>query len=282
MDTQFRTNEADLKVHSNRSAFRHLMGNALHYGHESSPRGLPIKEVFDAQVHLHPEYPFQGFKARSYNLDYFKHEMLWKLGAGRMDDSIKAHAKMWESVQNPDGSFNSNYGQYWFGQQMGFWKVVQELVRDKDSRRAVIPMLSDEHLTPDTIDTVCTESISFRIRGHALHMSVHMRSSDQIFGLGTDVPTFSVLMMLVLGMLRDYHPGLMLGKLTITAVSSHIYERHYNMVEKILNEDASEYDSIRLPEPSGPGEVLAIIGHRGKRQDVPSHWHLYRFIYGSA
>lgn len=245
------------------------------------PRGQLVKELGDAQITLDPRYPFQGFRVRKYDVGYFKEEMRWKLGANRYDDSIKKHAKMWEAVQNPDGTFNSNYGVFWFGEQKGFWTVIEELIRDRDSRRAVIPMLGPQHMTPETVDTVCTEGVGFRIRGDKLYMSVHMRSSDQIFGLGTDIPTFSTLYMLVLGMLQPYYCGLKVGSITITAMSSHIYERHFKMVEAILQGE-EPYTSPRLPEAAEPAEVMAIIAHRGKPHARPSHWKLYNFIYGEA
>lgn len=267
----------------NLQALKELMQHTMEDGHEVRPRGQLIKEVLDGVLTVSPLYPFQTFVARKYDIEYFKKEMLWKLGASRMDDSIKRHAKMWESVQNPDGSFNSNYGQYWFGTQMGFWKALMELIRDEDSRRATIPMLSDAHMTPETTDTVCTEAITFHIRANALHMSVHMRSSDQVFGLGTDIPTFSVLYMLMLGMLRTYRTRpLHIGYLTISAASSHIYERHFKTVDKIISEDLTETPIVELPESSGAGEVMGIIAHRGKVQEVPSNWRLYEFIYGQA
>lgn len=266
-------------MRANISTLVSLMSQTMANGDELSPRGSLIKELRDAQIRMHPQYPFQGFKSRKYSLPYFKAEMLWKLGASKYDDSIKAHAKMWESVQNPDKTFNSNYGQYWFGQQMGLMKAVMELIRDQDSRRASIPMLTDAHLSPETVDTVCTEAITLHIRQNKLHMSVHMRSSDQIFGLGTDIPTFSTLLMLAHGLLKANFPSLQVGMLNITAASSHIYERHFDMVRAIMSENLSEYEHIRLPECSGPDEAMAIIAHRGKAQAHPCHWHLYRFIY---
>lgn len=266
---------------ANRSAFLGLFERTMLSGRKINPRGSEVVELLDTQITLYPEFPFQAFKSRGYAFEYFKKEMRWKLGASKMDESIKEHAKMWESVQNPDGSFNSNYGQYWFGQQMGLMKAVLELVRDKDSRRAAIPMLRDDHLSPETRDTVCTESITFLIRENRLYCSVHMRSSDQIFGLGTDVPTFSVLMMLAHGLLMDVYPDLQLGTITITAASSHIYARHYRTVERMLEEPPSEYAKIRLPMTQGAAEVLKIIGMRGVYEinPVPDRWNLYRFLY---
>ena len=283
MSTQLELCMPNCSANKNAVEFRTLMDNTMRFGEQVRPRGQLIRETMDAQIRLDPTYPFQGFKARKYDLQYFKAEMRWKLGASKYDDTIRAHAKMWDSVQNPDGTFNSNYGQFWFGQQMGFWKVVQELVRDKDSRRATIPMLNDSHLSPETRDTVCTEAVTFHIRNETLYMTVHMRSSDQIFGLGTDVPTFSVLFMLVYGMLKVMYPKLDIGWIYITASSSHIYERHFKMVSEIIQEPMSEYQIIELPKPSSPEEVLMIISDRGNpttRVWETNRWPLYNFIYG--
>lgn len=265
----------------NMQSYVNLFIRTMQEGVEISPRGSLIREIRDAQITIDPRWPFQGFKARKYSVPYFKHEMRWKLGANKYDESIKAHAQMWESVQNPDKTFNSNYGQFWFGQQMGLMKAVLELIRDPNSRRASIPMLTDAHLSPETNDTVCTEAATLHIRNGYLHMSVHMRSSDQIFGLGTDVPTFSVLMMLAHGLLMEVYPSLQLGRITITAASSHIYERHFKMVDTIIKERISEYESYVLPQISGTAEAMALIADRSKpRANIPAAWHLYRFIHG--
>lgn len=274
----------DYHYTNNGIALRNLYRRTMDHGHMVSPRGLNIMEQLDAQITVHPSYPFNPFKARKYNVDYFVQEMRWKLGASRLDDTIKQHAKMWESVQNPDGSFNSNYGQYWFGDQMGLMKAVMELIRDQDSRRAVIPMLRDGHLSPETKDTVCTEAITFHIRGDLLMASVHMRSSDQIFGLGTDIPTFAVLMHLAHGLLKPSYPYLRVGTMTITAASSHIYEQHFQMANEITNlgVEASP-PAPMLPECECAAEAMAIIAHRGvPGRKVHPAWTLYRFIYGDA
>lgn len=246
----------------NITQIKSMFWKTLKDGQVVFPRGRMIREIGDLQLMVHPDYPFMCFKNRRYPLNYFKEEMKWKLSADPYNDSIKQHAKMWESVQNKDGTFNSNYGQYWFGEQKGFWTVVEELVRDMHSRRAVIPMLSKEHMTPQTTDTVCTESIGWRIRDNQLVTSVHMRSSDQIFGLGTDIPTFSFLTKLLHGVLTSVYPNLSLGFMTITAMSSHIYDTHFDMVNKILDESNEEFVSVRLPDCNA-AEALSIISNRG-------------------
>jgi thymidylate synthase len=248
----------------NAGQFKRMFDETMSDGLHSAPRGLSIRELQDYQLVIDPSYPFMGFKARNYNLGYFKKEMAWKLGASKYDASIKEHAKMWASVQNPDGTFNSNYGVYWFGSQMGFQTALNELIRDKDSRRAVIPMLTSEHMTPETIDTVCTECVGFRIRENTLFMSVHMRSSDQVFGLGTDLPTFSFLYRLMFAMLQSVHSELEVGTLTVTAMSSHIYGNHFRMIADVLEESKDDYVVHHMPWCDA-NEAMKLIAYRGKR-----------------
>lgn len=241
---------------------------AHRFGQTVEVRGSVIREAQDLQIRIHPQYPFVDFPSRKYNIDYFKKEMLWKLTGDPFNESIKEHAKMWESVQNTDGSFNSNYGQYWFGEQLGLHKAFNELILDKHSRRATIPMLSAKHIGHGVNDTVCTGHITFRIRQNVLTMSVSMRSSDQIFGLGTDIPTFAVLYRMMLAMLQIKYPGTMMGPMCITADSSHIYERHFEMVNKIIDGKEAIESLIEMPL-MGSAEAFSLAACKG---DVDSSW----------
>lgn len=232
---------------NNAQAFRHMFEVTIKNGQELVARGSTFTELECFQLAVHSKYPFMAFPSRKYKVDYFKKEMIWKLTGDPFNDTIKQHAKMWESVQNTDGSFNSNYGQYWFGEQLGLHKAFNELIVDKSTRRAVIPMLSTKHIGHGVNDTVCTGHITFHIRkGNELNALVSMRSSDQIFGLGTDIPTFATIHRMLLAMLQTVYPDLVLGKIIITADSSHIYDRHYNMVQTILRQ-SEDLKEVEMP-----------------------------------
>jgi thymidylate synthase len=240
-----------------------LIRAIMNLGNEVSPRDMMIKELEDAQLEVDPIHPFMTLRARKYDVNYFRQEMKWKLGANKYDESIKSYAKTWTDVQNPDKTYNSNYGQYWFGEQMGVWNVVTELVRDPSSRRAVIPMLRAEHMAPHVKDTVCTEAVGFRVRYGALNMSVHMRSSDAIFGLGTDLPTFAFLYRLVKGLIEPCLGELEVGLITVTAMSCHIYDRHYEMAAQIIKDGPTTYKTEYMPLCKA-NEATYIIASRGK------------------
>jgi hypothetical protein len=80
-----------------------------------------------------------------------------------------------------------------------------------------------------------------------------MRSQDGIFGMGNDAPAFSFLQEMVLNALREFYPGLVYGSYVHFADSFHVYEKHFEMLEKMTGDD--EYITIDCPPISGPDEV---------------------------
>lgn len=242
--------------HIDEAVFTKIYSDLMSKGVTSSPRGLLIMELLNYQYILPPYVRFANFEARKLNVNYIKNEFLWYLKGDRYDDSITKYAKMWNEVKNPDGSINSNYGQYIFGRENQFDRVLLELLNDPDSRRASIIILKNEHYNSKS-DIPCTYSLNFKIRDSKLIMTVRMRSQDAVLGLGSDCPIFSFIHEMMLHKLRVAYVDLQLGDYVHSADSFHIYERHYEMVKSLLNEpkyslvvcslmkDASEVDFIR-------------------------------------
>lgn len=222
-------------------------------GNLVSPRGQLIIELEDYTYTLPPYVRFQSFKTRKLSLNYVKREFLWYLRGNKFDLSICDHAKMWGTLVNEDGSINSNYGQYIFGDINQFDNVVKILSEDKDSRRASIVILNKDHLLSDTKDVPCTYALNFRIRNDHLHMSVMMRSQDAIFGMGNDGPTFSFIHEMMFNALKTKYPELNYGRYHHSANSFHVYSRHFEMLDKIISGD--EYQMISCPRINGPEEV---------------------------
>ena len=216
--------------------FLEVYVDLLTNGIETSPRGARVKELEKYQFTLAPYERFTSFNARKMNFNYLKKEWLWYLSADPFDDMITDHAQMWKDIRQPDGRFFSNYGQYWFGKQEGLKWVIQELTRDPDSRRAVIPMLNFTHLFPSNKDVVCTEAITFRIRDNKLNMTVNMRSNDAIWGMTNDVACFSFLWEVTATLLQRE-----MGTYCHKADSLHVYERHFQMLEDLVEEGVEGY-----------------------------------------
>lgn len=233
--------------------FRKIYKDLQKHSNICEPRGLKIKEIENYTFTIPPYVRFTNFASRKFKLDYVKREFLWYLNGDPKDHSIYAHASIWKDITNADGSIYSNYGQYIFGEQNQFDDVVKTLTDDKDSRRASISILNVEHLKSVTKDVPCTYAINFRIRNNFLNMSVRMRSMDAIFGFSNDIPCFSFIHEMMFLTLKEIYPDLQYGNYHHCADSFHVYERHFEMLDKLSAHDA--YSLILCPQIHSKKEV---------------------------
>ena len=251
-----------------------------------SPRDQKVLEIQDYMFTMGPRDRFTSYSARHLNLDYAKFEMVWYLTGDKLDKRITKSAAMWSDLRQPDGSWFSNYGQYWFGDpQQGFEWVINQLFSDKDSRQAVIPMLHRRNLFTGNKDVVCTQCISFRIRDNKLYMSVNMRSQDAIWGMTNDIFCFSVLHEMIYVVLRDgkYH-NLVMGSYTHKVDSFHVYEKHFGMLDRIIIEGHGGYTEIYCPEIYDNREVMNLLNYKARdcvAQHLFTEW-LYENRYSDG
>jgi thymidylate synthase len=238
------------------------------------PRGQPVREAEDYMFTLDMnDSPLTSFNARKLNLDYAKAETVWYLRGDRFDTFIESKASMWQKIKQPEGFYYSNYGHYLFEEGQIYW-VIDELIRDKDSRRASCVLLQRGHMFQGNTDMVCTYSLNFRIRQDRLNMSVNMRSNDAIFGTTNDVFSFAMIYKMVLAYLREVYPSLQAGTYTHKVDSLHIYERHWAMVEDILLDGMAGYYRVDIP-PCMPDEAYWLLNTRRGINESPQG--SYRF-----
>ncbi|HRU10621.1 MAG TPA: thymidylate synthase [Thermoanaerobaculia bacterium] len=236
---------------------------AVMLAHESRPRGQLVRDLRGVCLVFDLDQPLlTSFEDRKLNLNYCKREWLWYLGADPYDDSIVEHAKMWAKLKQPDGRYLSNYGQYVFGGRSSqFAYAVHQLRVDPDSRRASIVLLDRDHLFFENVDTVCTYAINFAIVRGRFNMTVHMRSNDVVFGLTNDAFCFSQIAEFAYQKLLQWHPNLLRGEYVHIADSLHVYERHFEMLERIL--ESPKWSPIDVPRPT-LAEVRKLISSRGQ------------------
>jgi thymidylate synthase len=223
----------------------------LEEGLINGARGTTSKELLDvALVVEDPRECMYSNEVRGSQFDYIAGEFLWYY-MGRNDvEFISKWAKFWEQIKNPDGTANSAYGNLIFkqhnlhGLSQYAWAITS-LIKDPSTRQAVLHFNKPEHQYFTNKDFVCTMYANLHIRNNKLNMSVFMRSNDAIWGTPTDVAFFCSLQVQILSHLRKAYPGLELGTYTHVANSYHVYDRHYDITQRML---LHEFESIQLPE----------------------------------
>jgi len=222
----------------------------MELGKTNNARGTTSKEFLDACLVIEdPSQCLYENPVRGSQFKYLAAEFFWYF-LGRNDvDYIAKHAKFWKQIQNEDGTANSAYGNLIFATKNEFgtsqyqW-ALNSLIADSNTRQAVMHFNMPKHQYPNNKDFVCTMYANFHIRENKLYMSVFMRSNDAIWGTPTDVAFFCALQMQMHAHLKATYPDLELGTYSHTANSYHIYDRHYELAEKMI---AGHFNPVTLP-----------------------------------
>jgi thymidylate synthase len=237
----------------------------------SSPRGLKIKESLGYQFKItNPRNRIPYVKSRDFSVQYMVAELLWYLNGSDSTEWISNYSSFWSKISDDGKTANSAYGARIFkphpriaGDVSNNWTqwsyVVEELKKDPDSRRAVIHIRSPKDSISATLDVPCTLSLQFFLRNDKVHMITSMRSSDAILGLAYDVPAFTLFQeLLAVELTHDLGRPIGLGDYVHLSGSLHIYERHFEMVEKIIDEAWKFRAETPLEMPALPAQVPSL------------------------
>lgn len=119
-----------------------------------------------------------------------------------------------------------------------------ELSRSPNSRRAVMiytrPTMHSNWCVDGMSDFVCTNAVQYMIRDGALQVVVQMRSNDVVYGYRNDYAWQKYVQN---KLVYDYNCGtkkadkIVAGDITWQVGSLHVYERHYSLIEKYIQDN---------------------------------------------
>lgn len=259
--------------------------------YESSPRGMPIKENINTVLII--EDPVQCLydnKRRGSQYKYIAAELLWYF-TGRNDlKFIEKYAEFWRQIANKDGSLNSAYGNLIFSSKnehgINQWSwALNSLIKDKDSRQALMTFNRPSYAYEDNKDFICTLNGLFNIRNNKLNLTINMRSNDAILGAPTDIAFFCLLLQQAHALLKPHYPELEIGEYTHIANSFHIYERHFKLVKEMLKEEfiPASYVESEILFVDAEGNSTEGLNTLMKAVEEESKYsgsnHLFNWIY---
>jgi thymidylate synthase len=274
--------------------------------HEAAPRGMKVKEILGAQFKItnpRDRIPYIS-PARKYSIHYMMAELLWYLSGDNSTEWISTYAPFWKGISDDGLTANSAYGArifrphdriapatdpYWV--QWNY--LVEELVKDPDSRRAVLHIRSPHDSLLAQKDVPCTLTLQFFIRDDKLHQVASMRSTDIILGLAYDVPAFTMFQeLLSLQLSEVLNRKISLGNYIHVSNSLHLYEKHFEMAREIIRDHAGGHFSEHGTGPAMPplewpvGESLEWLwqmeGEIRASEDMDQLNEVFRRIIASA
>lgn len=176
------------------------------------------------------------------NQSYIDAEIKWYLGKSTNINSMQDTAnieppKAWKTTANQYGEINSNYGHIIFSDLYynQYYKVVNELIHNRDSRRAIMvynrPSIWIEGKEDGKNDFICTNAHTYYIRDNKLHVVVQMRSNDVVFGYKNDYAWAKYIQEEIRKDLIVVYEKLELGDIFWQVQNLHIYDRHFWIVD---------------------------------------------------
>lgn len=222
-----------------------------------APRGLPVREMTNVTVVVHPmehTIDFSKTKAPERQEAYDKYrnaELEWYLSGNTLASS--APSKFWNQLADQDGHITSNYGHMMLFDKLypqtqspydgpdpqfdtAIDRVVETLLKDPDSRQAIVHYNQPGHCYPQNKDFPCTMYSQFFVRDGYLSMTTYQRSCDIIKGFSYDVPWSCHFMNMVLDRLQDKGKVYSLGEFTHVFGSLHLYEKDLELAQRIVQQ----------------------------------------------
>ena len=207
------------------------------------PRGLKIHEEIDATIEIkYPRRRILTYRHRHLSLKYLAGELAFYMSGSRSLKFISYYSKFWNKVSDDGRTVNSCYGYKLFKKRTKgvtqFEYAREQLLMDKDTRKAVMIIYTSENTKIGSRDNPCTMYLQFFIRDGKLILHTYMRSSDIWFGVSYDVPFFTILQEFMLVHLQDnnHYPSLELGSYYHHAGSLHLYEHNFDQAKQLMND----------------------------------------------
>lgn len=168
------------------------------------------------------------------NKEYEAREIEWyKSMSLNVNDIPGGPPAIWKQVADPDGFINSNYGYLIWSLENGsqYENVFSELKKNPDSRRSLMiynrPSMWTDYNLRNRSDFICTNAVGYFIRAGKLNSIVQMRSNDVVFGFRND----RAWQLFVLKKIAS-DLNVEVGNIIWNAMSLHLYERHFNLINK--------------------------------------------------
>lgn len=197
-------------------------------------------------------------EGRTSNIFQLIGETLWVLSGTNVVsgylEKILPRAKQYSD----DGeTWRAGYGSRLFtGNQLP--DVVEYFRRDgKMTRRAAISIfdpnldtftqLQKVYGQEDTKDFSCNNLLYFNVdHNNKFNLRVTNRSNDAVFGMGINMTEFSVIQEIVFEKVREIHPEIELGTLSIYSNNFHGYEFTINQVRDVVSSEQKPFEESEM------------------------------------
>ena len=171
------------------------------------------------------------------NKEYIRMEIAWYNAQVTNVFWMDPTPEIWKQTANDKGQINSNYGYLIYNDKFHnqYRHCYEELLQNSNSRRATMiytrPSIWREYNAEGKNDFICTNSVTYYIRGNILQGVVQMRSNDVVYGYKNDYAWQHTVAVKLKDDLTAGGFPIKKIKLHWQVQNLHVYERHFDLVK---------------------------------------------------
>ncbi|MDY3351839.1 thymidylate synthase [Riemerella anatipestifer] len=226
-----------------------LLQHILDHGTDKTDRtGTGTRSVFGYQLRYDLSKGFPLVTTKKVHLKSIIYELLWFL---KGDTNIKYlnenGVSIWDEWADDNGNLGPVYGAQWRS-----WKgadgrvidqiseVIHQIKTNPDSRRLIVSAWNAAEI-PNMALAPCHALFQFYVADGKLSLQLYQRSADVFLGVPFNIASYALLTMMVAQVC-----GLEVGEYIHSFGDVHIYNNHFEQVQKQLSREPRPLPTMKL------------------------------------
>lgn len=210
--------------------------------------GTGARSVFGYQLRYDLSKGFPLVTTKKVHLKSIIYELLWFL---KGDTNVKYLQEngvtIWDEWADAEGNLGPVYGAQWRSWQGADGKVIDQISemidqikKNPDSRRLIVSAWNVAEL-PKMALAPCHAMFQFYVADGKLSLQLYQRSADVFLGVPFNIASYALLLMMVAQVC-----DLEVGEYVHTFGDVHIYNNHFEQVEKQLSREPKSLPTMKL------------------------------------
>ena len=224
---------------------RHIKEN----GTDKTDRtGTGTRSVFGYQMRFDLSQGFPLVTTKKLHLKSIIYELLWFLKGDTNIKYLKDNGvSIWDEWADENGDLGPVYGAQWRSWQGANGKtidqiteVIDQIKKNPDSRRLIVSAWNVAEI-PNMALAPCHAMFQFYVVEGKLSLQLYQRSADVFLGVPFNIASYALLLMMV-AQICD----LEVGEFVHTFGDVHIYNNHFEQLEKQLSREPKSLPTMKL------------------------------------
>lgn len=226
-----------------------LLQHILDHGTDKTDRtGTGTRSVFGYQLRYDLSKGFPLVTTKKVHLKSIIYELLWFL---KGDTNIKYlndnGVSIWDEWADENGDLGPVYGAQWRSWKGADGKVIDQISEvihqiktNPDSRRLIVSAWNAAEI-PNMALAPCHALFQFYVADGKLSLQLYQRSADVFLGVPFNIASYALLTMMVAQVC-----GLEVGEYIHSFGDVHIYNNHFEQVQKQLSREPRQLPTMKL------------------------------------